>query len=288
MFVAIGIVMVFAGVIGGYLMEHGNLHVLFQPAELVIIFGAATGSFLIMAPPRVIRVVLRNLSTIFKAGVLDKKGYLDLLVLLSLFFRRIRKKGLLAVEADVNNPDESDLFKAFPDLLARRNVVEFICANFKVIITTNMAHHELEALLELDIESSHEESLLPSFLIGKIADGLPGLGIVAAVLGVVLTMGKISEPPEILGHSIGAALVGTFLGVLACYCFVGPMGTNLELKAREEGTILTVIKTALVSSASGAVPQMAVEFARRAIPGENRPTFAELEEAIKQSKGKEG
>jgi chemotaxis protein MotA len=288
MFVAIGIVMVFAGVIGGYLMEHGNLHVLFQPAELVIIFGAATGSFLIMAPPRVIRVVLRNLSTIFKAGVLDKKGYLDLLVLLSLFFRRIRKKGLLAVEADVNNPDESDLFKAFPDLLARRNVVEFICANFKVIITTNMAHHELEALLELDIESSHEESLLPSFLIGKIADGLPGLGIVAAVLGVVLTMGKISEPPEILGHSIGAALVGTFLGVLACYGFVGPMGTNLELKAREEGTILTVIKTALVSSASGAVPQMAVEFARRAIPGENRPTFAELEEAIKQSKGKEG
>jgi chemotaxis protein MotA len=280
--------MVFAGVIGGYLMEHGNLHVLFQPAELVIIFGAATGSFLIMAPPRVIRVVLRNLSTIFKAGVLDKKGYLDLLVLLSLFFRRIRKKGLLAVEADVNNPDESDLFKAFPDLLARRNVVEFICANFKVIITTNMAHHELEALLELDIESSHEESLLPSFLIGKIADGLPGLGIVAAVLGVVLTMGKISEPPEILGHSIGAALVGTFLGVLACYGFVGPMGTNLELKAREEGTILTVIKTALVSSASGAVPQMAVEFARRAIPGENRPTFAELEEAIKQSKGKEG
>lgn len=288
MFVAIGIVMVFAGVIGGYLMEHGNLHVLFQPAELVIIFGAATGSFLIMAPPLVIRVVLRNLSTIFKAGVLDKKGYLDLLVLLSLFFRRIRKKGLLAVEADVNNPDESDLFKAFPDLLARRNVVEFICANFKVIITTNMAHHELEALLELDIESSHEESLLPSFLIGKIADGLPGLGIVAAVLGVVLTMGKISEPPEILGHSIGAALVGTFLGVLACYGFVGPMGTNLELKAREEGTILTVIKTALVSSASGAVPQMAVEFARRAIPGENRPTFAELEEAIKQSKGKEG
>jgi chemotaxis protein MotA len=288
MFVAIGIVMVFAGVIGGYLMEHGNLHVLFQPAELVIIFGAATGSFLIMAPPRVIRVVLRNLSTIFKAGVLDKKGYLDLLVLLSLFFRRIRKKGLLAVEADVNNPDESDLFKAFPDLLARRNVIEFICANFKVIITTNMAHHELEALLELDIESSHEESLLPSFLIGKIADGLPGLGIVAAVLGVVLTMGKISEPPEILGHSIGAALVGTFLGVLACYGFVGPMGTNLELKAREEGTILTVIKTALVSSASGAVPQMAVEFARRAIPGENRPTFAELEEAIKQSKGKEG
>lgn len=288
MFVAIGIVMVFAGVTGGYLMEHGNLHVLFQPAELVIIFGAATGSFLIMAPPRVIRVVLRNLSTIFKAGVLDKKGYLDLLVLLSLFFRRIRKKGLLAVEADVNNPDESDLFKAFPDLLARRNVIEFICANFKVIITTNMAHHELEALLELDIESSHEESLLPSFLIGKIADGLPGLGIVAAVLGVVLTMGKISEPPEILGHSIGAALVGTFLGVLACYGFVGPMGTNLELKAREEGTILTVIKTALVSSASGAVPQMAVEFARRAIPGENRPTFAELEEAIKQSKGKEG
>ncbi len=288
MFVVIGIVMVFAGVIGGYLMEHGNLNVLFQPAELVIIFGAAAGSFLIMSPPRVIRVVLRNLSTIFKAGILDKKGYLDLLVLLSLFFRRIRKEGLLAVEGDVNNPDESDLFKAFPNLLARRNVIEFICANFKVIITTNMAHHELEALLELDIESSHEEASLPSMLIGKIADGLPGLGIVAAVLGVVLTMGKISEPPEVLGHHIGAALVGTFLGVLACYGFVGPMGTNLELKAREEGTILTVIKTALVSSASGAVPQMAVEFARRAIPGENRPTFAELEEAIKQSKGTEG
>ena len=284
MTVVIGIMTVFAAVVGGYLLEHGNLHVLFQPSELVIIFGAAAGSFLITAPPRVIRLLLRNVRTIFKANILDKSGYTDLLVLLGLFFRRIRKEGLLAVENDVNAPDQSEIFNSFPRLMAMPHVVEFICASFKVLITTNLPQHEFEALLDLDIESSSEDLALPGAMLSRVADALPGLGIVAAVLGVVITMGKISEPPEVLGHSIGAALVGTFLGVLACYGFVGPMAANLEIKGREEETIMTVIKTAMVSTAGGGVPQMAMEFARRTIPGENRPTYNELEEAFKASK----
>jgi chemotaxis protein MotA len=288
MFVVLGILTVCAAVVGGYLLEHGNLHVLYQPAELVIIFGAAAGSFCISAPPRVIRLVLRNAGTLFKPAILDRRGYTDLLLLLGLIFRRIRSEGLLAVENDINDPAKSSLFAAYPRLLALPLAMEFLCASLRVFITSNVAGHELEALLDLDIESSAEELNLPGIMVGKVADALPGLGIVAAVLGVVITMGKISEPPEVLGHSIGAALVGTFLGVLACYGFVGPIAANLEIKAREEETVLIVIKTALVSMAGGAVPQMAVESARRAIPGANRPSYNELDEAFRQAKAGRG
>ena len=164
--------------------------------------------------------------------------------------------------------------------------MSFICDNFRVIITTNMAPHELEALLDVDLESTHEDSLIPAASINKVGDALPGLGIVAAVLGVVITMGKISEPPEVLGHSIGAALVGTFIGILACYGFVGPMATNLEQQARDHGIYFNVIKSALVSFVGGAAPQIAVESGRRAIPGSERPSFAEVEEEMKKWKDK--
>jgi chemotaxis protein MotA len=282
MYVIIGIVTLLVGIIGGYLLEHGNLSVLWQPAELVIIGGAGLGAFFIMTPPKVVKAVFTGVMGVLKPSSVNKETCIELLVLLNVLFRKIRKEGLLALEADVNDPQASESFRDFKRVLANHHLMHFICDNFKVIISTNMSHHELDSLMDLDIEATHAEEALPASIVTKVADSLPALGIVAAVLGVVITMGKISEPPEVLGHSIGAALVGTFLGVLASYGFVGPIGTNMELKVQEEAALFTLVKTAIVSSVSGAAPQTAVEFGRRAIPGSARPSIGELEEAIKK------
>jgi len=282
MFVIIGVVTLLVGIVGGYLMEHGNLSVLWQPAEVVIIGGAALGAFFIMAPIKMVKAVFKSVAGVLKPSSLNKETCIELLVLLNGLFRKIRKEGLLALEADVNDPQAIESFREFKRVLANHHLMNFICDNFKVIISTNMSHYELDSLMDLDIEATHAEEALPASLVTKVADSLPALGIVAAVLGVVLTMGKISEPPEVLGHHIGAALVGTFLGILASYGFVGPIATNIELKVQEEGALFTLVKTAIVSSVSGAAPQTAVEFGRRAIPGSVRPSIAELEDAIKQ------
>jgi chemotaxis protein MotA len=286
MFVIIGIVVVLGGVFGGYLMEHGNFSVLIQPAELVIIGGAALGSLIISSPPRVLKLIVKDIGKIFGGGGVGRAGYIELLLLLNQLFWKIRREGLLAIEGDVENPAQSEIFKKFNTIISNHHALNFICDNFRVIITTNMPPHELDALLEIDMEASHNDAITPATSINKVGDALPGLGIVAAVLGVVITMGKISEPPEVLGHSIGAALVGTFLGVLACYGFVGPMATNLEHKAQEHEIYFSVIRTALVSFVGGAAPQIAVESGRRAIPGSDRPSFLELEEEIKKWKDK--
>lgn len=284
MLAIIGIFVVLGAVVGGYTMEHGNLHVLFQPAEIVIIFGAALGSLIIASPPRVLFAVFKNIGRIFSAKSYSKKDYLDLLALLFLIFNKMRKEGLIAVETDIENPAESQLFSKFKSILSNKHALDFICDNLKVIVSANLSPHELESVMDMELEVHHKDALIPSQSITRVADALPGLGIVAAVLGVVLTMGKISEPPEVLGHSIGAALVGTFLGVLMCYGFVGPMGTNLEHSVNEESTYYQVIKVALVSFVGGAAPQIAVEFARRAIPAKIRPSFNELEETLRSVK----
>ena len=277
----VGVGVVVAAVIGGFLMEHGNLGVLFQPAELVIIGGAALGAFLISSPRRVVGLVGRSIGKVFRSTSRGKGQYLELLTLLFQIFSKIRKEGLISIESDIENPLQSPLFKRFPAVARDRHALNFICDNLKVIITTSIPPHELDSLLEIEIETGHHESMIPSHSVSRVADALPGLGIVAAVLGVVLTMGKIDQPPSVLGHSIGAALVGTFLGVLACYGFVGPMAANLEFKAKEEEVFLQVVKLALVAFVGGSAPQMAVEFGRRAIPGDDKPTFSELEKAIR-------
>lgn len=281
-----GVLVVLGSVIGGYLMERGNLSVLFQPAELVIIFGAAIGSLVIASPRKVLLLVMGSIKGIFQPGEINKEAYLDLMVLMNRLFRKIRKEGLLAIEADVDNPKQSAIFSDHKSIVSDQESLDFICDNLRVIISTSLPAHEFEGLLDTDIEVRGHEDLVPASSITKVADALPGLGIVAAVLGVVLTMGKITEPPEVLGHSIGAALVGTFLGVLCCYGFVGPMATNLEHKGKEKEIYLNVIKAALLACASGAAPQTALESARRAIPYRERPTFEELEEAMKRWKEK--
>lgn len=282
MLVIIGIVVVLGAVIGGYLMEHGNLSVLFQPAEVVIIFGAAIGALIISSPSNVLSAVLRNLGRVISAKTHGKKDYLELLGLLNSIFNKMRKEGLIAIEADIEKPEESAIFTKYGSILANHHALNFICDNLKVIISANITPFELEGVMDVEMETHHKEAVTPAESVTKVADALPGLGIVAAVLGVVLTMGKISEPPEILGHSIGAALVGTFLGVLMCYGFVGPMGTNLEHTANEDMIFFQVIKVALVSFVGGAAPQIAVEFARRVVPSSAKPSFNELEDSLRK------
>jgi chemotaxis protein MotA len=286
MMTIIGIIIVLASVIGGFLEGHGNLAVLVQPAEYVIIIGAAIGSLLIASPGKVLKLISRDFIKIFKSDNPNKGTYTEVLLLLNQIFWKIRKDGLLAIEDDVENPTRSEIFSKYKSIVSNKHTMEFICDNLRVILTTNMPAHEYDSLLEIDIQAHHHEKMIPSHSIARVADALPGLGIVAAVLGVVLTMGKINEPPAVLGASIGGALVGTFIGVLACYGFVGPMATNLEHKATETETYYNVIKTSLVAFVGGAAPQIAVESGRRAIPGEDRPSFIELEEAIKKWKDK--
>jgi len=281
MFVIIGLLLVTGSVIIGFMMEKGNPYILIQPAEFVIIFGAALGAFFIASPPKVITAVVKNIAAIVTSKSPDKARNLDLLLLLYQLFSKIRKEGLISIESDIEKPDNSPIFNKYKNTLSHGHLTNFICDNLKIIITTNVIPHELENLMELETETHYHEALIPSKSIAKVADALPGLGIVAAVLGVVLTMGKIDEPPSVLGHSIGAALVGTFLGVLMCYGFVGPLATNLEHKTKEDIVFLKVIRVALVAFVGGAPPQMAVEFGRRAMPGKEKPTFEELENEIR-------
>jgi len=282
MFVIIGVVVVLGSVIGGYLLEHGNIHLLFQPVELLIIGGAAVGAFLISSPLKVVGLVIKNIARVFSAKAASKAEFLEVLGVLNVIFTKMRKEGLIAIEGDIEKPDESPLFMKYPSILKNHHAVNFICDNLKVIISANVTPFELENIMELEMEAHHHEALIPAHAVAKVSDGLPALGIVAAVLGVVLTMAKISEPPEVLGHSIGAALVGTFLGVLLSYGFVGPISTHLEHIAEEDGIILRVIKIALVSFVGGAAPQIAVEYARRVIPSGAKPGFTELEEAMRK------
>jgi len=285
MFVIIGIVVVLGMIVAGYLMEHGNLSVLFQPAEFVIIFGAAIGSFVISNPKKIISGTIRDALKVFTAPDIGKTHYVELLLCLNEIFTKVKREGFLAIEQDVDNPHQSATFTKYKSVSSDHHIIEFICDNFRTIISTNMTPSELEELMDVDIEAQHHDHVASAEAITRVADALPGLGIVAAVLGVVLTMGKISEPPEVLGHSIGSALVGTFIGILSCYGILGPIGTNLEHKAKAKGSMLNVIKIAIVQTAQGAAPQAAIESARRAIPADDRPDFNEFAEELNKWKG---
>jgi len=284
MIAIVGFIVVISAVVGGYLLAHGNLSVLFQPTEVLIIFGAAIGGFLISSPLKVVKKVAGAVAGIFTGKNLSKEDYLEALLLLNRIFYKIRQQGLVSIESDVDRPEESPVFSKFPHILKNERALNLITDTLRTVMTTTIAPHELEALLDSELETHMEELTNPSKSVNFIADALPGLGIVAAVLGIVITMGKIGEPPEILGQHVGAALVGTFLGVLLCYGFVGPMGRSLEHTATEHLQYLTVLKVSLLSFIGGAAPKVAVEFGRRVIPTEVRPTFLEVEEAFRQAK----
>lgn len=280
----IGILVVLGGVFGGFMLEEGNIMVIVHAIanEALIIVGAGIGSFLIANPGGILKIFTSNFGKVLKPTSASKERFLELLSLLYMIFTKIRKDGLISVEEDVDDPAKSPLFSKYKALLANHHLMNFITDNLKVIITTNMAPHELDNLLDIDLEAHHHETGIPSNALATLADSFPGIGIVAAVLGVVLTMGKMKEGPDVLGPSIGAALVGTFLGILLCYGFVGPLAVNLGHKISDEGVFYSIVKVALVSFVGGAAPQIAAESGRRAIPSSHRPSFAELEQAVRK------
>ena len=285
MLVPIGFLGVLGAVVGGYILAHGNLSVLFQPAEIIIIFGAATGALVISSPKHVLIGVIKGaIKTITGGGGYSKKDYMEALLLITEIFTKIRKEGLISIEQDVEEPQNSPIFSKYPKFMKNHHALGLLTDTLRTVMTTTVSPYELESILDSELETLHETESAPAKNLTNIAESLPGLGIVAAVLGVVITMGKIKEPPDVLGHSIGAALVGTFLGVLMCYGFVGPLARRLEASVNEEKEYLQVIKAALVSFVGGAAPQIAVEFARRGIPPHLRPSFHELEEEIRALK----
>lgn len=287
MTIFIGFVIVTGCVLGGYVLAKGNLAVIFQPIEIMIIGGAAIGGFVVASPMKVIKAVIAAVLRMFTWKAFTKQDYMDLLLLLNGIFYKIRQQGLVSIESDVDAPHESPLFTKHPGILKNHEAIALITDTLRTVMTTSIAPHELESLIDQELEAHHEEAMTPSHSVSNIADGLPGLGIVAAVLGVILTMAKIKEPPEVLGASIGAALVGTFLGVLLCYGYVGPMGKHLEFIANEDMQYLNVIKVAMLAFiGGGAAPKVAVEFGRRVIPSNMKPSFIEMEDALRAAKSK--
>lgn len=277
----LGMIIVMASVIGGYVLSHGKLAALFQPFELLIIGGGAFGAFVVANPGKVISDVFKGTFGLLKGSKYTKKLYMDLLTLLYLLFAKARKEGLMSLESDIEEPHISEIFKAYPSIRENHHAMEFITDYLRLMVGGNMNAFELENLMDLELETHHHSAEAAATAVQVVADGLPAFGIVAAVMGVVITMGYISEPPEILGAHIGAALVGTFLGVLLAYGFAAPIANALKSRAEEESAMLLCAKACIMSTLNGYTPQIAVEFGRKAITPHLRPGFLELEEHVK-------
>ena len=280
MFAIIGIIIVFGCVAAGYLMEHGNLRVLMQPAELIIIGGAAVGTLLVANPLHILKRIGGGIGAVFGGSKFGKQTYIDTLKMMYDLLNKARKDGLMALETDVEEPAKSPVFSKNPAFLKNHHICDFVCDSLRMAIT-GIDAFDLDQMLDLDMEVHHHDSTQPTAALSTMADSLPGLGIVAAVLGVVITMGALGGPPEEIGHKVAAALVGTFLGILLCYGLVGPIATNMTKAAEEEHAFLYVMRVLMVSFLKGTAPIMAVEVARRAVPGHVRPSFKELEQACR-------
>lgn len=280
MFAIIGIVVVFGCIAAGYLMEHGNIRVLIQPAELIIIGGAAVGTVLVANPLHIIKKIVGGIGGVFGSSKFTKQTYVETLQMMYTLLNKARKDGLMALEADVEEPEKSAVFTKNPFFLKNHHVRDFVCDSLRMAIT-GVDAFDLDQMLDLDLEVHHQDATQPTTSLSTMADSLPGLGIVAAVLGVVITMGALGGPPEEIGHKVAAALVGTFLGILLCYGLIGPLAQNMAKAAEEEHAFLYVMRVLMVSFLKGSAPIMAVEVARRAVPGHVRPSFKELEQACR-------
>lgn len=284
MFAIIGIVVVLGAVLGGYLMEHGQLKVLLQPAELVIIGGAGLGTLLIANPLPTVIAIARGVLTVFKGSPITQSFYLETLKMLNDLFMQARKQGMVKLEEDIENPEKSQVFSKYPSFLANHHAVAFICDTLRMSISGGVPPFDLDQMMEMDMEVHHAEAAKPVSAMTTVADSLPGLGIVAAVLGVVITMQALGGPPEEIGHKVAAALVGTFLGILLCYGFLGPIASNLQKIYDAESDYLRCLRQGVIAFVKGSAPVLAVEFARRSIPGELRPSFKDFEAACRGSR----
>jgi chemotaxis protein MotA len=281
MFAIIGILIVFGSVIGGFLMEKGKLPVLAQPAELIIVGGAALGTLLAANPLPLIIKIFKSMTSIVGGSRLTSAFYLESLKMLSDIFQFARKSGMAKLEEDIENPEKSAVFSKYPKLVKDHHVLYFICDTLRTAVAGVVAPHDLDALVEADIEIHHHASSAPVRALTTVADALPGLGIVAAVLGIVITMGALGGPPDQIGEKVAAALVGTFLGILLSYGMVGPLAANLDKIIEADSQYYQMLRAGLMAFAKGMAPMISVEFARRAIPHDMRPTFAEMEATCK-------
>jgi chemotaxis protein MotA len=278
----LGSIIVIACVLGGFALEGGHLLALWHPTEILIIVGAALGAFLTSNPPKVSKLAFMGALSLPKGARYGRDDYVTLLKLVYDILVKMRKDGLLAIEADLENPEQSQLFLKYPKILEDHHMIVFITDCLRLIVGGTLDPHELESLLEYELETHHKEAHEPAHAVQKVADALPGFGIVAAVLGIVNTMSALEgADTATIGHKVGAALVGTFLGILVAYGFVGPIASAMEHKANEEGKAFEVVKMALVASVRGYAPPVAVEFARKLLFSEVRPTFADLEAHLK-------
>ena len=285
MFAIIGIIVVIGAIVAGYLMEHGNLLVLWQPAEVVIIGGAALGTLLIANPLPTIIAIFKSVLTILKGSKYNKDYYLEQLKMLNDVFTHARKNGLVKLEADVEDPDKSPVFSKFPNFLNDHHAVHFVCDTLRMAITGGVAHFDLDQMMEADMDVHSHEKSVPVTALSTVGEALPGLGIVAAVLGVVITMGSLGGPPEEIGHKVAAALVGTFLGILLCYGFVGPLASNITKINEAEHHYYNFLRVGVMSFIKGSAPMTSAEFARRVIPSDVRPVFSEMEKNCKGGGG---
>ncbi len=281
--VIVGIVLVLGCVAGGFVLSHGKLAALWQPYELLVIGGAALGAFVIANPPWVIKASLKSIPLMMKGSKFKKGFYLDALALMYDLLTKARKEGMMSLEPDVEEPEKSTIFGKYPKVAGDHHAVDFLTDYLRLMVGGSIKNSfELENLLDIELETHHGEAHQASAALTRVSDGLPGFGIVAAVLGIVITMGALGGPAAEIGQHVAAALVGTFLGILLAYGFVGPMATLVEHLSRDESQFYVVLKTVLIAAQQGYSPQIAVEFGRKAIFSVERPSFRELEEHVKR------
>jgi chemotaxis protein MotA len=286
MLVIIGYVIVLAAVFGGFALAGGHLAALFQPVELLMIGGSAIGAFLVGNSGKAIKATMKDLPNVFKGSKYDKALYMQLMGLLFEILAKVRKEGLMAIENDVEEPEQSPIFSKYPAILAEHHAIEFITDYLRLMVGGNLDAMEIENLMDCEMDTHHQEGGIPASCIQKVGDGLPAFGIVAAVMGVVHTMESVGLPPQELGMLIAAALVGTFLGILLSYGFVTPLASKLEQRLEESSKILECIKVTLLANLNGYSPALAVEFGRKVLFSTERPSFLELEEFVKSTKTK--
>jgi chemotaxis protein MotA len=275
---------VVGSVLGGFALHGGRVGALFQPHELLIIAGGAIGAFVVGNNPKTLRATVRALAPLLKSSKYTRERYMALMALLYDILTKIRKEGMMSIERDLEAPAESPVFARHPEVATDLHLVEFITDYLRMMVSGNLNPMEIETLMDHEIETHHTEGEVPATAIQKMADGLPAFGIVAAVMGVVNVMGSVGEPPAILGAKIGAALVGTFVGILLAYGFVGPLGGLIQQKLEERSKELQCVKVTLLACLQGYAPQVAMEFGRKVLYSTERPTFLELESHVKQKR----
>lgn len=284
MLVIFGYAVVVAAVLGGFLIGGGHPAILWQPVEVVIITGSALAAFAIGAGSKTLKATAGSIPKVLGGSSYNKAMYMETLTLLSDIFNKARRDGLMSIEDDIENPQDSALFQRAPKVLKDHHAVEFITDYLRLMVSGNLDAHELDNLMDLEIETHHHEAMKPVDAIRKLADALPAFGIVAAVLGVVHTMESVGIPPAELGKLIAAALVGTFLGILLAYGFVGPLANLLEVHVDESTKFLQTVKSGMIAFVNGSPPPTAIEFARKLAYSTERPSFLELEEHLRQAK----